>query len=106
MPNCDRVAGRICRFLTASMMTLAIAGCSHHDNFPMRNAVTGQEVTCRSGDYGLEEGAPQMRIASQCFAACARYGFQRQMGNPYADKVQGRVPDDDVKQYMPAACLP
>ena len=72
----------------------------------MRNSQTGKVVICKSGTYGIEEGAPQLRIAEQCVRACARYGFQRFTGNPYADSMSGKDPDDDVRPLIPAECLP
>jgi len=57
----------------------------------MKNLSTGEEVLCRSGDYFIEEGAPQVRIATQCMSACARYGFKRQTGNPYTDNIQPKI---------------
>ena len=98
-----RGSGRI--KLVASLAVLCCAGCATQDRFPMRNAETGQEVVCRSGAYWLEEGAPQMRIAQQCMQACAAHGFHRSTGNPFADKIQPKAPDDDVKAFIPAACL-
>ena len=97
---------RICGALAAGFVTLLAAGCATQDHFPMRNPETTQEVMCVSGKYWIKEGAPQMRIATQCMQACAVHGFRRHTGNPYADYIQPKAPDEDVKQYIPAACLP
>ncbi len=84
----------------------AAASCSPvRDEFPMRNAATGQQVTCYSGYYWFEEGLPQLRIALQCRSACERHGFVWQGGNEYY-KPNPEVPDEDMKQFIPAACLP
>lgn len=97
------------RLLGATLIGLTTAvttGCATRDDFPMRNPDTGQEVTCHSGEYWIEEGSPQMRIATQCLQACAAHGFHRYTGNPYADNIQPKSPDDEMKPYIPAACLP
>jgi hypothetical protein len=83
-----------------------VAGCAVHDNFPMRNPETGQEVTCQSGEYWIEEGSPQVRIATQCIQACERHGFRRFTGNPYADAPHPKAPDSDVLPFIPSSCLP
>ncbi|ASG21651.1 hypothetical protein [Nitrospirillum viridazoti] len=85
---------------------LFAGGCAHRDEFPLRNPQTGQAVTCRSGPYRFEEGAPQLRIADQCLRACARYGFRSHTGNPYADAIAPATPDDDVRPFIPKECLP
>jgi len=82
------------------------AGCYRRDHIPMRNPDTGQEVVCYTGEYTMLPGDAQIRIAEQCMRACARYGFKRQTGNPYADNVQPKAPDEDVKKDIPSACLP
>jgi hypothetical protein len=71
----------------------------------MDNPQTGQQVMCVSGDYTFEEGALQLRIADQCMQACARHGFKL-TDRTYADRVRPSAPDEDVKPYIPAACLP
>ena len=84
-----------------------LTGCHRHqDHFPLRNPQTGQQVICYSGEYWLEEGGPQIRVAEQCMQACPRYGFKRQTGNPYADNILPKAPDEDVKKDIPSACLP
>ena len=90
-----------------ALMALSTAACGGpvRDEFPMRNPTTGQEVTCYSGYYWFEEGLPQLRIADQCTNACERYGFVWQGGNEYY-KPNPKVPDEDMKQFIPAACLP
>ena len=75
------------------------------DHFPMRNEATGETVTCYSGYYTFEEGAPQVRIAEQCISACERYGFRRVSVNDYY-RPNPRPPDEDVKSYIPRQCLP
>jgi len=97
---------RLSALTLISVATILIAGCATRDDFPMRNPETGQEVTCHSGEYWIEEGVPQMRIATQCLQACAMHGFRRNTGNPYADNIQPKAPDDEMKPYIPAACLP
>jgi hypothetical protein len=82
-----------------------LAGCTVQSYFPMRNPETGAEVMCRSGKFWIEEGAPQMRIAIQCFHACEMHGFRRHTGNPYSDTPHPKAPDEDVKPYIPAPCL-
>jgi hypothetical protein len=72
----------------------------------MRDPETGQEVMCKSGEYWIEEGLPQLRIAMQCIHACEMQGFRQFTGNPYADAPHPKAPDDDVKPYIPAPCLP
>ena len=73
----------------------------------MRNAETGQEVVCYSGRYWFDEGVPQLRIAEQCMRACARYGFERVTDHPYVPKKYPPLaPDEDVKPFIPDACLP
>ena len=71
----------------------------------MRNPETGHEAMCESGEYWLEEGAPQIRIAMQCIHACEAHGYTRVTGNPYADAPHPAIPDDDVKKFIPAECL-
>ncbi|TWB09178.1 hypothetical protein FBZ89_1468 [Nitrospirillum amazonense] len=82
-----------------------VSGCAHHDEFHLRNAKTGQTVTCRSGGYRFEEGEAQFRIADQCMRACARYGFWPYGAHPYGG-VTPRTPDDDVRPFIPKECLP
>ena len=72
----------------------------------MRNPDTGQEVVCYSGWYSFEEGGPEVRIAEQCIDACNRYGFLLFTGNRYADHPHPHDPDEDVKPFIPAPCLP
>jgi hypothetical protein len=75
------------------------------DHFPMRNPATGQEVTCYSGEYWYEESSYDLKIAEQCISACERYRFRRVSVNDYY-KPNPKIPDEDMKQFIPAACLP
>ena len=95
----------LCRW-TIVLLTAGVTSCAVRDDFPMRSTVTGQEIVCHSGWYRFEEGAPELRVAEQCMAACSRYGFQRLTGNCYSDNIPPRDPEEDMKAYIPAACLP
>ena len=75
------------------------------DEFPMRNPTTGQQVTCYSGEYWYEESGEAYDVSLQCMSACERYGFVWQGGNEYY-KPNPKAPDEDMKQFIPAACLP
>ena len=89
-----------------ALMALSTAACGPvRDHFPMKNSTTGQEVTCYSGYYWFEEGLPEYKIAEQCISACERYGFRRVSVNDYY-KPNAKAPDTDMKQFIPAACLP
>jgi phage/plasmid primase-like uncharacterized protein len=85
--------------------SVVLVACAQRDHFPMDNPKTGQQVACVSGDYSFGEGLPQVRIAEQCMRACARYGFKL-TDRLYADRIRPAAPDDDVKPYIPEACLP
>jgi hypothetical protein len=91
--------------LLVGISALLLSACAVRDSFPMRNPDTGQEITCHSGWYVIEEGVPQMRIATQCIRACERYGFRRFTGNPYADQPHPAAPDDAMRPEIPIACL-
>jgi hypothetical protein len=85
------------------LLLLSATACAHRDHYPMRNPATGEEVTCYTPYYSF--GLPEMRTAEQCIHACERYGFEYQRSNQYY-KPAPKAPDEDVKPYVPAACLP
>ena len=89
--------------LIALLASACIFARPVRDHFPMKNPTTGQEVTCYSGEYWYEESGEAYDIAVQCISACERYGFVWQGGNEY---YKPRTPDEDKKQFIPAACLP
>ena len=95
-----------CRHLFA-LMALSTAACGGpvRDHFPMKNPTTGQELTCYSGEYWYEESVEAYDIAVQCIHACERYGFRRGSVNDYYNP-NPKAPDEDMKQFIPAACLP
>jgi hypothetical protein len=86
-------------------LTYLLARRSGHETLPLRNPFTGQEVVGQSGRYRFDEGAPQLRIATQSMAACARHGFKPDSENPFAHEVIPQNPDEDVKASIPSARL-
>ena len=52
-----------------------------------------------------EERPADARIMAECIHACARYGYYRIIYDS-APMLDPKDPDDDVKQLMPAACMP
>jgi len=57
---------RVIAIAAILIVLISVPGCSARDAIPMRNPVNGAEVTCYSGPYDVEEGAPQVRILEQC----------------------------------------
>jgi hypothetical protein len=82
----------------------------------MHNQTTGEEVVCYTSYYRFEPGLPHLRIALQCIHACERHGFEHvgaettRYGSAPAQtsRYEGEpiLPDEDVKPYIPTACLP
>ena len=91
--------------LIALLASACIFARPVRDHFPMKNPTTGQQVTCYSGEYWYEESGYDLEIADQCRNACERYGFVWQGGNEYY-KPNPKAPDEDMRQFIPAACLP
>ena len=91
--------------LIAVLVSACIFARPVRDHFPMKNPTTGQEITCYSGEYWYEESSYDLEIAEQCISACERYGFRRVSVNDYY-KPNPKIPDEDMKQFIPAACLP
>jgi hypothetical protein len=99
-----RTAVRYNHLFILTVLSGAVCGCAMRDHFPMKNAATGQAVTCYSGYYRFEEGVPQYRIAEQCMHACERFGFKWIGANEYY-RLDPKPPDADVIPFIPPACL-
>jgi hypothetical protein len=96
---------RLLGTMLIGLASVLVAGCATRDTFPMRNAETGQEVTCHSGYYWIEEGAPQLRVATECMRACGLRGYVRVPADPYPIIYDaGPVPKDLIAE-IPASCL-
>jgi hypothetical protein len=103
-PSLTPGVGMFSTGLWMCFLVLVTSGCAHRDQFPMLNSSTGEHVVCYSGPYWFDEGLPQMRVATQCLQACARYGFTSLAANP--NSIAPRDPDDDVKPFIPTTCMP
>jgi hypothetical protein len=53
-------------FVSSSILLVA---CGTIDHFPMRNPITGENVTCRSGEYWIEESSFDVDVATSCIHA-------------------------------------
>ena len=105
--------GRAKRTLAPFLLIGALTSCTYgtwQPSIPVKNPKTGQEAVCVAPPERIMAGERALHVLNQCVQACARYGFEPYTGPP----VQGggvpgpvpRAPDDDVKPFVPEACLP
>jgi hypothetical protein len=90
----------------ACLILLATAACSHVDNYPMHNAVTGTQVVCHSGVYWINKDKDEQRVAEQCIASCARHGFNLMPEGTNGSRDLLNLTPDDMRSNTPLECLP
>jgi hypothetical protein len=91
------------------LIVLTTTGCAIRQEFPMRNTVSGEKLSCYTPYTYIMIGELPYQIGLRCIEACRRHSFEyvglEHLG-PMSDDLPFPITDEMIRPQIPPACLP